>query len=158
LSEPLLVLDTNTVVRGMVNSSSASGIVLDGCQSHLYRLLLSKAVLAEYRRVLSDKTIRHLNPEISERHIERVLRRLKFISEYLSKVPMTFKLPRDPDDAKFLDLAIAGGATHIVTHDHDLLSLRNSHAETARRLRRRMPQMRIVTAQEFVKTSFRVDN
>ena len=50
-----LVLDTNVIVRGLVNSRSPSGRVLQAVDDRHVLLLLSKPVLAESRQTGADK-------------------------------------------------------------------------------------------------------
>ena len=52
-----IVLDTNVVLRGLVNSGSPSGRVLEAVDARHVLLLLSKPVLAEYRGVLNDPVL-----------------------------------------------------------------------------------------------------
>src|SRR5205085_379302 len=80
-----------------------------------------------------------------------VLDRLRYLSEYLPHVRARFRFPRDPDDEKFIELAIEGRATHIITADKDLLSLPTSHSEWARRFRQRMPQTVIQRPEHFIR-------
>ena len=144
------MLDTNTLVRGMYSSLSPAGRVLEGCRSRFYRFLLSKAVFAEYVEVLNYEEIRERNYDVHWKSATLLVMRLKYVSVYLPSVSVSFDFRRDPDEAKFLELAIAGNATHLVTHDRDLLSLRSGHTEVAKRLRRRMPRLSILTAADFL--------
>ena len=55
-------------------------------------------------------------------------KRLQFIYSLRNKAEMvditeTIDICRDPKDNKFLELAISGNATHIITGDKDLLEL-----------------------------------
>jgi len=52
-----------------------------------------------------------------------MLRGLAHTAQLIEKVPAVFSLPRDPDDAKYVDLAVASKAAFIITRDNDLLSL-----------------------------------
>ena len=62
------------------------------------------------------------NPYISIEQREEFLRKLIRIAE---KVPIVKRIQacRDPDDDKFLELAINGNASIIITGDRDLLIL-----------------------------------
>lgn len=48
-----VVLDTNILLRGLLNMRSASGRVVEACDSRVVVLLLSKPVISEYRAVLT---------------------------------------------------------------------------------------------------------
>jgi predicted nucleic acid-binding protein len=49
-----------------------------------------------------------------------------------------------------IELAISGRATDLVSTDNDLLSFRGSHSDAARRLRQRLPRLRVWLPEEFV--------
>jgi len=112
--------------------------------------LLSRDVLSEYRRILNAPAILERHPDITPRAIELVLRRLRYFGEYFPSVNVRFRFSRDPDDAKLIELAIAGGANFIVTYDRDLLSLPSAHSDDAKRFRQRLPHVGVVTASEFI--------
>jgi predicted nucleic acid-binding protein len=65
-------------------------------------------------------------------------------------VPHIFDFPRDPDDAAYVDLAAASGATFLVTRDKDLLSLTTDHSIEAKQFRQRFPSLSIVTVEDFL--------
>lgn len=146
-----LVLDTNTLLSGLAHRNSASGRVLEKCESRSVVLLMSRPVQAEYRRVLGSAEILRRNPEITQEAIELVLRRLRYVGEYLRQIKAKFRFERDPDDEPFIELAIAGGASHIVTSDNDLLSLIGGRDDAARRFRQRMPGIRVLRPAGFLR-------
>jgi putative PIN family toxin of toxin-antitoxin system len=113
-------------------------------------LLLSKPILSEYRTVLTDPVIVDRYPELEAERVEVALRRLKYYSEYLQVVRVRFEFARDPRDAMLLELAIAAKATHLLSHDNDLLSLPTAHTDAAKRLRQRLPKLVIQTSGEFL--------
>lgn len=51
-----------------------------------------------------------------------------------------------------LELAISGKSTDLISNDNDLLSLRSSHSDDAKRLRQRLHMLRISTPFEFLKS------
>ncbi len=146
----ILVLDTNTLLRGFNYEFGASGKLLQACKARRVVTLLSKSVLTEYREILSD-------PELAGSvargpgAVEDLLGALRFIGEYFAEVNIRFEFPRDPDDATFIELAIAGRATHIITHDKDLLSLPTSRSDAGKRFRQRLPGVQVVDAATFVR-------
>ena len=82
-------------------------------------MLLSSAVLAELYEVLSRKRFRRYLDEEDVRVFLAALTRQAFWVD----VNVKFKICRDQKDDKFLELAVGGRATHIVTGDADLLTL-----------------------------------
>jgi uncharacterized protein len=148
---PRLVVDTNTLLSGLANRNSASGRVLCHCEDRRALLLMSRPIQAEYRRVLGSVEILRRNPEITPQAIELVLRRLRYVGQYFGQVPARFHFDRDPDDEPFIELAIEGSASHLVTSDNDLLSLMRGHDDAAKRLRQRLPALRIVRPAAFLR-------
>jgi predicted nucleic acid-binding protein len=59
-----VVLDTNIMVRGLINVQSDSGRILRACEQRKAIPLLSKEVVSEYRLILSDPTITSKYPEL----------------------------------------------------------------------------------------------
>jgi uncharacterized protein len=151
LDLPRLVLDTNTLLSGLANRSSASGRVLELCENRRALFLMSRPVQAEYRRVLGSPEILKRNPQITPEAIELVLRRLRYLGQFLGHVTARFALDRDPDDEPFIELAIEGSATHLVTNDRDLRSLPRGHDDAAKRLRQRTPGLRVLRAAEYLR-------
>jgi putative PIN family toxin of toxin-antitoxin system len=83
------------------------------------KVLLSSAVLAELYEVLTRKQFRRY---IDEEDIRIFLAALTSEAQWVD-VNVQITACRDPKDDKFLELAVAGRATHIVTGDSDLLAL-----------------------------------
>ena len=145
-----VVLDTNILLRGLLNMRSASGGVLDACDRRSVVLLLSKPVIAEYREVLTYPAIVERYPELDFEKVEIALRRLRYVGDVVRRVKSRFDYQRDPKDAKFIELAIAGRATHIVSGDKDLLWLASGHGEVANRFRQRAPSTQVMNAATFL--------
>jgi len=148
---PRLVLDTNTLLSGLANRNSAAGRVLGFCENRRALLLMSRPIQAEYRRVLGSSEMLGRNPHITTESIELVLRRLRYVGLYVGHVTTRFRFDRDPDDEPFIELAIEGAASHLVTSDNDLLALTHGHDDTAKRLRQRAPRLCVMRAVEFLR-------
>jgi putative PIN family toxin of toxin-antitoxin system len=124
---------------------------VDACDRRLVVILLSRAVLAEYRAVLTDPAIIERYPELTSPKIEIVLRRIQYVGDVLRAVKVRFDYPRDPKDSKLIELAIAGHATHMVSSDNDLLSLPTGRSEAARRFRQRLPDVKVLRPGDFLR-------
>ena len=79
-----------------------------------------------------------------------VLHRLRYIGDEFDTAGIKFRLDRDPNDAMFVELAIAGNATHIVSLDADLLSLPTSHTDDGKRFRQRLGRRKILKPRDFL--------
>lgn len=102
-----VVLDTNVLLRGLLNSRSAAGKVLHAVETRRVLLLLSKPVVDEYAAVLTDPEVLERFPELTEKRVKLSLKRLRYHSDYCRNIKSRFKFERDPRDEKFVELAIA---------------------------------------------------
>jgi putative PIN family toxin of toxin-antitoxin system len=119
------VLDTNVLLAANRSTHPASPNVeiLRRWRSGEFRLLYSLDTLAEY----AEKLLEH---EIPAAEIERFLRLLAALGEVVPIVFFHFRhYPVDADDVMFLLCALNGAATHLVSYDTHLLSLRPYYAE-----------------------------
>jgi putative PIN family toxin of toxin-antitoxin system len=112
------VFDTNVTVSAVLRPRSVPRQAFDlALQSG--KLLASQATIEELEQVLRR---RKFDKYVSQRA------RLEFLMALVNQaeiVPVVHRVAacRDPDDNKFLELAVSGHATHIVSGDDDLLAL-----------------------------------
>lgn len=144
-----VVLDTNVLLRALVNHSSRSRDVVTACEERRAIALLSKPILDEYRRVFVH--LQQLDESITAFEIQAELRKLRYFGEYVRQVSTKFPFPRDPTDAKLIELAIEAGATHIVTYDADLLSLPTARNEAGKRFRQRLRGVLVVRPDKLIR-------
>jgi uncharacterized protein len=112
------VFDTNVLVSALLKPESKPRQALE-LAVHGGKVLLSFATLAELNEVLSRQWLRQFVPE---EIVRSFLAGLTLDAE-LVDVDTRIVACRDPKDDKFLELAVSGGATHIVSGDADLLTL-----------------------------------
>ena len=145
-----LVLDTNVLLAGLVSESSASQKLVDALQSRKAIPLLSAPVMAEYRAVLLHPALAARFANLTSRRVTLALIRLRYIADEYETSRVKFAFPRDPRDAIFVELAIAGAATHIVTLDSDLLALPAARNDAGKRFRQRLPGADILQPGAFL--------
>jgi putative PIN family toxin of toxin-antitoxin system len=110
-----VVLDTNTLVSALLFRGTASRLI-PLWQSGRVTPLISGPILEEYLRVLAYPRFRLTDQEVRILIEEEVL-------PFVETVRPTRRLLvpcRDPEDAKFLECAVAGRARYVVTGDQDL--------------------------------------
>jgi uncharacterized protein len=113
-----VVLDTNAVISALLFSGVSSKLG-SLWQNGLITPLLSREILDEYLRVLSYPKF-----ELSEKEIKELIQ--EEILPYAEVVKPKRRLrviQRDPSDNKFLECAVAGKASVIISGDKALLSL-----------------------------------
>jgi len=112
------VFDTSAAVSALLFEQSVPGrafyAVLDRGQ-----ILLSQATFAELSRVLGRKKFdRYVAREDRERFLAMLLREATLV-----EITEAVRACRDAKDDMFLELAVCGGASCLVTGDQDLLVL-----------------------------------
>lgn len=109
-----ILIDTNVFVAAAYNHGSASRKIVHAVQQRQLALIVSPAIVWEYRAVL---------PKAVRREAERV-RLLQTIES--AEVVSPSEVPavtEDRSDDKFLAAAVAAGADSLVTNDAHLLAV-----------------------------------
>ncbi len=117
-SPKTFVIDTNLMVSALLLKNSVARQAFDKAASE-GKFILSVAVVEELNQVLRRKKF---NKYITETE------RLEFLETFISQailveISETITACRDPKDNKFLELAVAGNASCIITGDEDLIVL-----------------------------------
>jgi putative PIN family toxin of toxin-antitoxin system len=117
------VFDCVVYVQAAINDQGPAAACLKLVEDGHAKLFASPSILAEIRDTLSQKKLRLRFPRLTDELIDLLLQRIGQIAELLDGVPSVFSLPRDPDDAEYVNLSLAAQATFLVSRDKDLLSL-----------------------------------
>ena len=104
-----VVVDTNVLVSGIMNPHGPPGRILDLILSQTLSVLHDDRILLEYREVL-------LRPWFAFQRgdVDTLLDFIEFSGEHISSRPVGVVLP-DPTDLPFLEVAMAGAASAMVT-------------------------------------------
>jgi len=117
-AELRLVFDTNVVVSAMLLPLSVPRQALDRAVRE-GRLLISAATTTERDEVIHRPGFdKYLSEEERIEFLTTLVREAELVNAVESVTGC-----RDPRDNKFLELAVSGRATHVVTGDSDLLVL-----------------------------------
>jgi putative PIN family toxin of toxin-antitoxin system len=120
-----VVFDCMLFLQAMTSERGPAAACLDWVDSGHVELLLSTAILEELRGVLLRPSTRKHFPLLTEEKAERFLAKVTALAVVMDDVPVTMRLPRDPKDEPYLNLALTAKANFLVSWDHDLLSLMN---------------------------------
>ena len=134
-NELRVVVDANTYISAMLFPGSTPSRAIDMVDD-AGTLLASPELIQELKEVAR-------RPKF-DKYVAK-LKRLKFVAKVVQRAELLEPTEivnecRDPKDNKFLELAVSGNATHIVTGDADLLVLNPFRG------------IAIVTAQEFLES------
>ena len=112
------VFDTNVAVSAALLPRSTPRRAVDLILER-ETLLISLPTSAELNEVLRRPRFnRYLREELRLEFLAALLREAELV-----EITETVSVCRDPDDDKFLELAVSGAATHIISGDEDLLTL-----------------------------------
>jgi putative PIN family toxin of toxin-antitoxin system len=105
----IVVLDTNVLVSGLLTPFSPCGEIVRMVSSGELTLCLDARLLAEYSEVL-----RRPHFQFDPNLVAALLDHVSHTGVPVSASPLVASLP-DPDDAAFLEVAIAGEAECLIT-------------------------------------------
>ncbi len=129
-----VVFDTNIYISALHFQGSIPGKILSLAESGVFRLLISKQIIAEIRGVLRVKFKYELSKlDLTE---ELILSICKLVEP---KTRIKF-IKADPDDDKIIECAYEGKADLIVSGDKHLLQLQE------------FKRIKIIKAREFIET------
>jgi len=121
-------------------------LALDGKVS----LFVSPAVVEELRDVASrPKVFAKLG--LTASWVQEFLEAVEIAATVLTSVPLLFAYERDPDDAHYVNLALAADAKLIVSRDKDLLDLMDATKPEAAEFQKRFPRLRILEPVAFLR-------
>jgi putative PIN family toxin of toxin-antitoxin system len=134
-----IVLDTNVVVAGIRSGGGAARRVIRGCLARAYEPLLGPALLAEYEYALLDSRLPTALASLRDR--QELLAAIASVGRWVNVYYLWRPNLRDEADNHLVELAVAGGASAIVTHNvRDL-----GRGELL------FPSLRVLTPAAFVK-------
>jgi putative PIN family toxin of toxin-antitoxin system len=128
-----IVLDTNVLLMSLPKISPYRPI-FDGLIAGTFQLLVTEGILNEYREMVAERTLPEIAQNLSE--LLTQLANVERINVYYNWRLIT----QDPDDNKFVDCAISGNASYIVTNDHHFNILKKIN----------FPKVSVINADDFL--------
>ncbi len=119
-----VVLDTNTIVSGVISAGSPPRQLVDAAKAGVFDLVTSEALLAELLDVLGRRKFaaRLQDAGLTPQGIVDDLRKLALV---VAPPAVPRVVTSDPDDDHVIAAALAGSADLVVSGDRDLLTLSN---------------------------------
>jgi uncharacterized protein len=119
---PRLVIDTNVFISGLISGLWAPARILNAIRLNRAIHVVSDPIVEEYLRVLDYPRIRKFE-KISDEFVTTIAAYLIYQTRRV-ELTSNIRMSRDPDDDVFLQTAIDGKASLLVSGDRaDLLSL-----------------------------------
>ncbi len=117
-SETRCVFDANVAISALLFAQSKPGQAFRLALEH-HIILISLPVLTELIEVLSRKKFEgYILPQERDRFVEALVREAQLV-----EITEEVRACRDPEDDKYLELAVNGAATCLISGDEDLLTL-----------------------------------
>jgi putative PIN family toxin of toxin-antitoxin system len=121
---PRFVIDTNVFVSGLISGEGPPARILLAVRNHRAIHLVSDPIVEEYLRVLDYPRIRKFR-KINDAFVADIAAYLVYQTERI-ELRSRISMSADPDDDVFLNTAVDGRATLLVSGDKtDLLALRS---------------------------------
>jgi len=143
-----VVFDCTIYAQALINPRGASGACLAAAAAGRLRLFISYYTLEEIRE-LPFKLKPRLR--ISPSRVEAFILELAKFAHPVDLIPAVFAYARDPDDAHYVNLAIAAAATLVVSRDKDLLDLMDGNTPAGQDFLLRFPGLKVVTPPTLLK-------
>ena len=122
-SPPRLVIDTNVFVSGLISAGGPPAQILRALREKRAIHLVSDPIVEEYLRVLDYSRIRKFT-KITDAFVADIAAYLVYQTERV-ELRSRIRMSPDPDDDVFLNTAVDGRATLLVSGDKtDLLAIR----------------------------------
>jgi putative PIN family toxin of toxin-antitoxin system len=111
-------LDTNVLVSGVITSEQTiNGQVIQAWRENKYSLILSKAILTEFSRTLSQP---YFSARLTAAQIEATLHLFRSEATIVSPTVNVKGVATHPEDDLILATAMSGRAHYLVTRDEKL--------------------------------------
>lgn len=117
-----VVLDSNVVVSGLIAPKGVPGRILQAWEEGGFQLIVSPALLLEYRRALGYDRVRerHQRDDDQLDALVSSFARFGVLTDPQHRVAV---ITADSTDNRILECAESGEATHIVSGDRHLLQI-----------------------------------
>lgn len=115
-----VVLDTNVIISAAISKEGAPARIFELLLLELIENFTSKEIVKEIEEVFSRPKISEL---INERDRRFVIKNFKKFSKKITPTLKIDEIKEDPDDNKFLEVAITGNADFIISGDAHLRQL-----------------------------------
>jgi putative PIN family toxin of toxin-antitoxin system len=145
-----VVFDCNTFVQALSSPHGPAGRCVKLSLDAKVQLFISPAVIDELRDVLCRPKLVH-QLHLTAHRVAEFIRAIEAIAIHLEGFPEPFTYKRDPDDAHYVNLALAAEARLIVSRDADLLDLMNLASAEGAAFHRNFPDLLILNPVQFLK-------
>ncbi len=118
-----VVIDTNILISALLSKKAAPAKIMDAWRERKFIVITSESAIYEAERVMAELASSG-KYSISNEDIQSMSNLLREDALLVSgQADAQGAIPQDPDDEKFIAIALEGEATIIVSGDHHPLDL-----------------------------------
>lgn len=139
------VFDCMVLLQAIANPHGPAAACLNLVDQGHVRPLVTPATLEEIALVLHRPGMRRTFPALTDELIQIFLDHLLATGQLVENAPIVYRLPRDPGDEPYVNLAIASQPSFLISRDNDLLDLMKNNA-----FRRSFPAVTILDPVAFL--------
>lgn len=143
------VFDCNVYFQALISPRGPAGRCLTLALNGEIELICSVYAITELRETATDEHLRR-RFGITDARIELLIENVEKVATFLDDAPAVVTITRDPEDAHYVNLAVASSSRLIVSRDRDLLSLMSQGDPDSRRVRELAPRLIIVDPVAFL--------
>lgn len=148
---PAVVFDCMIYLQGLIKETGPAVECLEMFDRSTISLIVSYEIIEEIRDVLTRPKLQARYSRLTIARADKLEETLIQNSLVLEKVPSHFKYPRDPQDEKYINLAVETEADYLVSRDKDLRDLMTGHSAEAKEFRQRFRHLKVVEPVEFLR-------
>jgi len=111
-----IVIDTNVFISALLSAEGASRLIIRACLEACYQPLMGVALLAEYEDIMHREAL-FMNCPIDVVKRNELLDAFLSVCEWTNVYYLWRPNLRDEADNHIIELAVAGNAKYIVTHN-----------------------------------------
>lgn len=138
-------------LQAIANLNGPASECLDFVRNNSVGLFSSEEIINEVKNILTRPKFRKQYKSLTNQMVSDSVAEIEYLAVVFDKPHGYFKLPRDPKDEKYINLAIEYVADYIVTRDRDLLDLMTDHTDEAKDFRQKYRHLKIVDPVEFLR-------
>jgi putative PIN family toxin of toxin-antitoxin system len=117
-----VVLDANVLISAVISSRGAPAEILRFLEEERFELVVSRPILEELERVIHYARIQQ-RYNLPESDVARFLQLIRTGAIVVDPKIEVIAIERDPSDNRYLECAVEGGASYIISGDRHLLDL-----------------------------------
>lgn len=118
-----VVVDTNVLISHFISPKGNATKIFHKWENAEFIYLASAPILIEYREVLFSDKVRRYH-QLSVQEMNEAIAKIETQTEHVEVEGTLTGMTIDPDDDKFIECAVNGGAEFIISGDKHLLNLK----------------------------------